>query len=88
MNMSSGKVINRKFTINSGPEDGANIRGNRAVTNIMITIIIQNAIMRYLNFKTNTPFKIIKERGGYVNLSRLLNISSLSKIYFSENKNE
>ena len=72
MKSSSGNVIYRKFTASAilAPDPGS-INGNRAVTNIVITIIILNAIIRYLNFNGNTPIMalkgIIKERASYVN---------------------
>ena len=68
MKISSGRVINLKFTANSGPADGVKISGSKAVTNIIINIIMQNAIIRYLNLKTYAPLEIIKERLCYVNL--------------------
>ena len=71
MKTSSGMVINRKFETISGldiTEDEANVSGKKAVTKIMIKIIIEKAIIRYLNFNVNSPGRIIKERSRYVNL--------------------
>ena len=68
MKINSGNVTYRKLTANSGPTCEAVINGNRMVTKITITIIILNAIIRYLNFNVNTPFGIIKETLCYVNL--------------------
>ena len=66
MKTSSGKVINRKFTADSGP---ANITGSIATTMITNTIRILNIIIRNLNFNVNSPDRIIKERSCYVNLT-------------------
>ena len=85
MKTSSGKVIYLKFTAKSGPEAVVIKRGNKAVTSIMINIIIQNAIIRYLNFNTNAPLEIIEERQRYVNLNRLLNISLINAASITEN---
>jgi len=69
MNSNNGKEILRKFIKKSGPAVSIGINN---VTKIMIKIITLNAIIRYLNFKANTPIitycKIIKERLHYVNL--------------------
>ena len=48
----SGIVKNLKFGAEAGP---ANKNGIRTVTKIIITIIILNAIIRYLNFNGITP---------------------------------
>jgi len=63
-------VISRKLEIVSGLDferADANVNGKKAVTKIMIIIIIENAIIRYLNFNMNSPGRIIKERLYYVN---------------------
>jgi len=63
-------VTNRKFEIVSGLDietDEANASGKKAVTKIMIKIIMEKAIIRYLNFNVNSPDRIIKERLYYVN---------------------
>ena len=68
MKSNSGKIIYRKFSANPGPVSNA---GSKAAINI-ITAIIQNANIKYLNFNWNSPIilvvtGIIKERDYYVN---------------------
>jgi len=64
MNSNSGIVMNLKFTTYSALES---VNGNRAVTKMTITIIMLNAITRYLNFNGNAPIMNILERSFYVN---------------------
>jgi len=64
MNINSGKVICRKVTALPRPE---NINGNNVVTKMIITIIMLNAVIRYLNFNEYSPINNIKERTYYVN---------------------
>ena len=52
MTRMSGRVKNLKYTANSCLVIN---RDNRAVTNTITTIIMLNAIIRYLNFNRNTP---------------------------------
>lgn len=52
MNISNGKVRNLKLTVKSGP---VSIIGSRAVTNMMIKIIILNTMIRCLNFNGGAP---------------------------------
>ena len=54
MNINSGRVKYRKFTIDPAPVCEANISGKRTVTKITIMIIMLNAIIRYLNFNVNS----------------------------------
>jgi len=75
MNISNGRVIYRKLTAFCSEvscAEAASTSGSRAVINIIITIIMLKAIIRYLNFKANTPFGIIEERLCYVNNDRTL----------------
>ena len=66
MKISSGKVINRRFTIDSDP---ASIIGSSVTAIIINTIRTLNTIIRYLNFNVDSPERIIKERARYVNLT-------------------
>jgi len=52
MKSSTGKDINLKFAANSGP---ASNNGIKAMTNIIIAIIMLNTIIMYLNFNLNSP---------------------------------
>jgi len=81
MKIISGKVIYLKLTANSEPEcaecipaDDKN-NGSRAVTKMIITIIMLNVIIRYLNFNEYTPSGIIKERLCYVNNGLLIHFN-------------
>jgi len=71
MKLNSGSIINCVFTANSCWESN---NGTRAVTKIIIMIIMLNAIIRYLNFNLNSPIitlqEIIKESAFYVNEPR------------------
>jgi len=65
MKISNGKVKYCKFAETASCPDRNN--GKREAINITITIIIPNAIRRYLNFNGNSPIityyrRIIKER--------------------------
>jgi len=53
MNINSGKVMYRKFTVYSAL---GIINGRRAVIKMPIEIIMVNAIIRYLNFNENAPY--------------------------------
>ena len=66
MKISSGKVNNRRFTVDSGP---ASITGSSVTAIIINTIRTLNTIIRYLNFNMDSPERIIKERARYVNLT-------------------
>jgi len=72
MKIMSGKDINRKFTAKFGSE---RISGSKAVINIIITIIMQKANIRNLNFIGS----IIKERLFCVNIasSSMMNASKI-----------
>jgi hypothetical protein len=63
MKIKSGRVRYWKFSANKLFSGCDIISGSRAVTNITITIIMEKAIIRYLNFID----VIVKERLFYVN---------------------
>jgi hypothetical protein len=55
MKSRSGRIINRKFSANPGPISNA---GNMAPI-IITMIIIQNAMIKYLNFNWNSPIILV-----------------------------
>ena len=71
MKIKSGNEIYRKFTRDSGPFINS---GSRAVINIIRMIIMQNIIIRYLNFNAYSPIithwnhkrkMILRQRYGF-----------------------
>jgi hypothetical protein len=72
MKIINGSVMCRKFTANSGSACETIISGTRAVTKMIITIIMLNAIIKYFNFNVFTPDGIIEERDYYVNLTLII----------------
>jgi len=59
MKTRSGNVMNRKLTADKSASGMDRINGSRAVTNMIKTIIILKAIIRYLNFNVNSPIMLV-----------------------------